>query len=375
MVPEGGRADDVVASVETTTVRMPLDPRLAVHGARTVHRESEFVLVRVRTRGGAYGYGEVSATPSWSGEDAASATHFVRDVIAPALVGQPLCPVRWLAGVADRAVAGNPFTKAGVETALWDALARVLEVPLTVLLGGPLRTEIPVKISLSGDGERLDRCHAVARERGFAAFKVKVGKGVDEDLRRVERARNLVGDGAFLGADANGGWTRAEAARAVAGLDDLGCAMVEQPLAPADLEGTRDLRGRGLPVLVDESVYGLADLLAVIRAGAADGASLYVGKSAGVAGVVASAAVAAEAGLDVVIGSNAEMGVGAAAMIHAAAACPRLSPLIPSDIIGHHFYADDVLDVPLDIDGRYARLPDGPGLGVELREDVVRGFR
>jgi L-alanine-DL-glutamate epimerase-like enolase superfamily enzyme len=365
---------ELVEAVHTATVRLPLDERLAVHGARTVHAVSEFVVVRVSLTSGAYGYGEVSATRNWSGEDAVSATHFIRDVLAAVLVGQPVSPVAALSARMDLALSGNPFTKAALNTALWDALGRSLGLPVAALLGGPHRTEIPVKISLSGDGDRLRACHAAACAKGFSAFKVKVGKGLAGDLARVGLARELVGPEAFLGADANGGWSRAESSRAIAALRELGLSMVEQPLPAADLAGLSSLRGAGLPVLVDESVYGPADLVRVLRAEAADGVSLYVGKSGGLEQLVASAVMAAHFGLEVVIGSNAEMGIGSAAMAHAAAACPRLGET-PSDIIGHHFYVEDILTEPLDIDGRRARLPAGPGLGVELREDIRRSLK
>lgn len=365
---------DVVAAVHATTVRLPLDPRLAVHGARTVHAESEFVLVRVVLRSGAYGYGEVSATRNWSGEDAATATHHIRDVLAPVLIGRPIAPVAGLTAAMDRALAGNPFTKAALNMALWDALGRSLGLRVAQLLGGPHRTEIPVKISLSGDGDRLAACHEVAVAKGFSAFKVKVGKGLPGDLSRVDLARELAGPGMFLGADANGGWTRSQASRAVPTLRERGLDMIEQPVAAGDLAGHALLRGQGIPVWVDESVFGIADLVRVLRGEAADGVSLYVGKSGGLEPLVAAATTASHFGLDVVIGSNAEFGVGAAAMIHAAAACPRLGD-VPSDIIGHHFYIDDVLAEPLDIDGRRARLPEAPGLGVELRPDLEAALR
>jgi L-alanine-DL-glutamate epimerase-like enolase superfamily enzyme len=365
---------ETIATVETTTVRLALDERLAVHGARHVHAVSEFVLVRVTTTSGAYGYGEVSATPNWSGEDAVTATHFIRDVIAPALVGQPIAPLARLSALVRGLVAGNPFTKAGVDTALWDVFGRLVGQPVAVLLGGPYRTEVPVKISLSGDGERLDTCYEAARDKGFVAFKVKVGRGLSSDVERATRARALVGPDAFLGADANGGWSLGEAQRGIAVLRDLDFSMVEQPLAPSDLAGHARLRSLGVPVLLDESVYGVPELTRAIRAEAADGVSLYVGKSAGLAALVQAATIASGFGLGVVIGSNAEMGIGAAAMLHAAAACPTLGP-VPSDIIGHHFYTEDVLATPLDIDGKRARLPAGAGLGVELRNDIVSTFR
>jgi L-alanine-DL-glutamate epimerase-like enolase superfamily enzyme len=363
-----------IAAVQTTTVSAHAKAALRVRGARVVHDASTFVLVRVVTSDGAEGFGEVSATAAWSGEDAVTATHFVRDVFAPVLVGRPLEPISAHADELDRVVRGNWFTKAGISTALWDALGRSRGVPVAELLGGPFRTEVPVKISLSGDGDDLQASYEAAVGLGFGAFKVKVGRDPDADVARVRLARDLAGDGVLLGADANGGWPREVALSTVPALQELDVAFVEQPVAADDLEGLREVRALGARVVADESVYSPADVERVGRARAADVASIYVGKSSALERAVASTRLAHELGMEVVIGANGEMGVGAAAQLHVACACERLGS-IPHGITGHHFYEEEpTLDRPLQIDGRVARLPDGPGLGVELRDEVRRSF-
>ncbi|HWD81996.1 MAG TPA: enolase C-terminal domain-like protein [Kribbella sp.] len=362
-----------VAAIQTARVSLRAAPELLVRGARGPHDHSDFLLVRVITSDGVEGYGEVSATPIWSGEDGTSAGHFIRTVLAPAVIGRPLTPVGALEDLMDKVLQGNPFTKAGVSIALWDAFARTLDVPLAVALGGPYRTEIPIKLSLSGNDEQLEVAYNAAREAGFGAFKVKVGLDLTTDLHRVRQARELAGD-AFLGSDANGGWTRAEAFRAVPELKACGIAFLEQPLEPRDIQGANEVRQLGLPVIADESVFDVHDLLAVVEARAADVVSLYVGKSAGPGRAVRMGQLAAAHGVDVLIGSNGELGIGAAAQLQVAAALPRLSAY-PSDIIGAHYYTEDVLAKPLDSDGRHVRLTGEPGLGVTLRDDLLREFR
>ncbi|MCW3844123.1 hypothetical protein ONA70_28935 [Micromonospora yasonensis] len=363
-----------IAAVQTLPVSLPAHPGLVVRGARGAHDRSDFLLVRVVTSGDVVGYGEVSATPLWSGEDGCTADHFIRDLLAPALVGRPLAPVGALETLMDRLLAGNPFTKAGVATALWDAYARTLDVPLAVALGGAYRDRVPIKLSLSGDGPGLDQVYGTARALGFRAFKVKVGLGVAADVARVSRARELVGPDAFLGVDANGGWSRADAFRAVRQLVDHGIGFVEQPVAPADLAGLRALRDSGIPVVADEAVFGLADLVALVRAEAADCVSLYVGKSGGPGRAVAMGQLAAAFGIAPLLGSNGEFGLGAAAQLHVACALPALSEF-PSDIIGAHYYTQDILARPLDSDGTTVRLGAEPGLGVVPRPDLVDAFR
>ncbi len=345
-----------------------------MRGARTTHDASSFVLVRVVTADGVEGYGEISATAAWSGEDAVTATHFVRDVFAPLLLGKPLAPIAAHGLEFDRVVRANAFTKAGIETAMWDALGRTLQLPVCELLGGPFRREVPVKISLSGDGAELDAGFETAQRLGFRAFKVKVGRDPDADAARVARVRALAGPGALVGADANGGWSRPAALEAVPRLRESAIAFIEQPVAAADLEGMREVRALGLPVVADEAVYTREDVRRIAAAGAADVVSLYVGKSSGLERAVDSARLAAELGLEVVIGANGEMGLGAAAQLHVACACEHLGS-IPCGITGQHFYEEEpTLARPVDIDGLRALLPVGPGLGVELRPEVLRSF-
>jgi L-alanine-DL-glutamate epimerase-like enolase superfamily enzyme len=364
----------VIASLESTVVTARAKPGLRVRGARVVHDTSSFVLVRVTTDEGVEGYGEISATAAWSGEDEITARHFVHDVFAERLIGRPLVPISRHAAELDRVVRGNWFTKAGVETALWDALGRTVGRPVAELLGGPYRREVPTKISLSGDGDELREGYETAAELGFGAFKVKVGRDPDADLARVRLARELVGEEALLGVDANGGWRRETALATVPRLAELGIAFVEQPVAADDLEGMRAIRALGLPVVADESVYSAADVERVVRAGAADVVSIYVGKSSGLERAVAAAGLAHRLGAGVVIGSNGEMGLGAAAQLHVACACEHLGEL-PCGIIGHHFYENDwTLAEPLVIERSVARLPDGPGLGVRMSDEVREGF-
>lgn len=360
-----------ITAIYTTPVSPRVRADLLVSGARGTHDRSDFLIVRVVTSAGVDGIGEVSATLTWSGEDSATAQHVIDTVLAPALIGQSLVPVVALEARMDRVLAGNPFTKAGLSIALWDAYAKTLDVPLAVALGGPVRTEVPIKCSLSGNEERLSTGLARAREAGFAAYKIKIGMDVDTDVARMRELRDLVGPDVFIGLDANGGYSRTDARQAAQRLLPYGPAFFEQPVAPGDLVGMRELRALGLPIVADESVFGMDDLVAVIGASAADVVSLYVGKSGGPGRAVEMGRVAHAAGLGVVIGSNGELGIGAAAQLHVACAVSGLSMDIPSDIIGAHYYDEDVLVGGIESDGSHVRLGEAPGLGVTLTDELA----
>ena len=173
-------------AIETAAVSLRANPRLAVRGARGSHDSSDFLLVKVATSRGVIGYGEVSATLRWSGEDATSANDAIKRVLAPAVIGQPLHPVTGLALRMDLALAGNPFTKAGAGDARsgmpWAGPGTCAVVDL---LGGPHRTEVPTKMSLSGDGDRLVDGH---RGHPRAGLPVAQGEGRACRRRRTSRA-------------------------------------------------------------------------------------------------------------------------------------------------------------------------------------------
>jgi muconate cycloisomerase len=207
-------------------------------------------------------------------------------------------------------------------------------------------------------------------------MKVKVG--LDGDFERVAAVRNVIGRDAKLGVDANGGWgDAATAITAIERLKPLGIAFVEQPVPagdPAELATVR--RSAGLPIVADESLYTLADAKQLARAGACDVFSIYIGKAGGIGPAKAIADFARGQGIACTIGSNLELGVGSAAMIHLALAHDGVrSDEFPCDIIGPFFYEDNILTEPLPLAGGRAVATDIPGLGVELDESKVDKYR
>jgi muconate cycloisomerase len=276
------------------------------------------------------------------------------------------------------ALAGHPFTKAALEMALWDILGKSAGMPLYRLLGGAVREFVPTKWSISG--VEPDRAAGIARwamEQGFTTMKVKVGIDPEQDVARVRAVREAVGPSIRLGVDANGAWPPALAVRMIARLTDFGIYFAEQPAPTGDPASLADVRRKAsVPILADESVYSPQDALALVRAGAADAISLYVGKSAGIGPSRQIAAIAESALWGCTIGSNLELGVGTAAMIHLAVATAGLTPEeYPCDIIGPLYYTDEVLAEPLPLTGGRALPIDRPGLGVELDMEKVARYR
>jgi muconate cycloisomerase len=369
-----------ITKIETIPVRVPLKPQLAIRSGKghLQHTVSPFLLVKLHTDDGPIGLGEVSSTPRWSGEDQFTAAHLIETYFSPLLIGQDPRDVNRLASQIKTAVALNQFTKSAVEMALWDLLGKSLDTPVYKLLGGPVREFVPTKWSVSGvEPAKAADIAKWAVSQGFTTMKVKVGGDVTTDVARVRAVREAVGPQVRLGVDANGGWPTYAATDAIKRLEEFNVFFIEQPVAPGNTLAMAGLRRRThLPIVADESIYTPENAMSLIRARAADLFSIYVGKSGGIAAARQIAQIAEPAGIGCTIGSNLEMGVGSAAMIHLALATTGITAeFLPCDIIGPFFYEDDLLDEPLPITGGSARAPNGPGLGVKLNDEKVEKYR
>jgi muconate cycloisomerase len=208
-------------------------------------------------------------------------------------------------------------------------------------------------------------------------LKVKVGLDLAGDLARVRAVREEAGPTVKLTIDANCGWNATTARHALDQLHPMNLLVAEQPIAPGDNEAMAALRTLcGIPIMADESVFTAADAWNVLRAHAADVISIYPGKNGGIAAAIEIAHLAGAAGVACHVGSNLELGIGSAAMLHLAAAVPAIdSSTYPADILGPHYHESDLLTIPLQLEPDGARVPDGPGLGVELDEQKLARFR
>ena len=366
-----------IAAVETIPIRVPIRERLAIRAKGGTHSVSPFLIVRIHTDEGLTGLGEVSCTPRWSGEDQVTAAHFIDTILGPLLIGKDPRDVERLTQLTGRALFGHPFTKAALEMAMWDILGKAAGVPVYRLLGGAVREFVPTKWSISGvEPARAAEIASWAVEQGFRAMKVKVGIDPQQDIARVRAVREAIGDSIRLGVDANGAWNVPTAIRMVKQLQEFNIWFAEQPVPPGDVSWLAEVRSQtGATVIADESVYTAQDALQVLRAGAADALSLYIGKSAGIGPARKIAAIAEAAGAGCTVGSNLEMGIGSAAMIHVALSTPGITAEeFPCDIIGPMFYTDDLLTEPLPIIGGQARPHERPGLGVELDDNKVKKY-
>ena len=274
-----------ITRIEAIPVRVPLKSGLTTRTAHGLHAVSQYAIVRVHTDAGLVGLGEATVSAIWSGETSRGAIAAIEQCIAPALAGADPREINLLRARMDEAIKFNPFTKAAVEMALWDIAGKAVGVPVYQLLGGKVRSTIPIKMMIGA----FDPPQAVELAKrflrwGVRCLKVKVGLDPAGDLARVAAVRDAASPKIPMTVDANCGWNAATARRMVRELKEYGLLLIEQPIPAGDPELLAEVRQAGdMPIMADESVWTLTDAWAVTASRAADIISVYPGKNGGIA--------------------------------------------------------------------------------------------
>ncbi len=363
----------IIADVRIVLADIPV--RRPHHMSFTTLEAVNFVFVRLETSDGLVGWGEAACLggPTWSEESAESVAATIERYIAPWLRGRDAGHIEALRTEMARRIQGNPFARAAVEMALWDLNGRALGVPVHRLLGGRVRDRVPLSWSLAVTDPKaeVDEARAMVA-RGHRIFKIKTGAhSLADDLRRVESIRAAVGPEVSLRVDANQGWDRATALKAIHALASYDLAFVEQPLPRWDLEGMAELGRRvDVPLMADESCFTPHDALTIARLGGVGILGLKVTKSAGILGTMAIARIAEAAGLGAYVGCMIETSLGTAAYLHVALAATPVT--WGCELFGPLLLAGDITGDPVRYDDGAIVALDGPGLGVDVDETALK---
>ena len=370
------RRDLTIEEIKSTIVDVPTVRKHKL-SSLSVTAQS-YVIVELRLANGVTGIGEAATLggPRWSEESVESIKATIDTYLAPALIGS--AGNRFVAARArmDEAAKRNNAAKSAIETALFDAVGKTLNVPAVQLLGGAVRDSIPVLWTLaSGDpGQEIEEAENKIAARLHNTFKVKIGAQAPEaDMARMRRLASALEGRATLIVDANQAWDETTALRCLPVLAEIGVALVEQPLPAWDLPGMGRLRARSsIPLMADECVFSTHEMLDVVRAGAADVVSLKLVKHGGLLATRDVAAVAVAAGIGLYGGCLLESSIGAAAHLQVFAGLRDLA--WGCEHFGPQILTGDLVTEPLRFEDFHIHLPTGPGLGVTLDPAQLRRY-
>ncbi|MDG4796662.1 dipeptide epimerase [Micromonospora sp. WMMD1082] len=357
-----------IVAVRTHRLTAPLHTPFvtALRRATTV----DTLVVEVVDADGRSGFGEAPQVWQVTGASVAGAEACVRELLGPTLTGRNPDDLTARCAEVRRSVAGNEAARCAVDVALHDLAARRLGVPLVRLLGGT-RLRVPTDVTVAaGDPAEIAAAARRRHAEGFGVLKLKVGTDAAGDLDRVRAVRGAVGGGVRIRLDANQGWTPREAVRVIRGIEDagLGVELVEQPVDRRDLDGMAWVSERvQIPILADESVFDLRDLVEVIRRRAADLVNVKLAKCGGLSTARTLLEVAAAYGVGTVVGSMMETQVGVGAAASLVAAHPATGT---ADLDAAWWLARSPVVGGIRYDAASIVLPDAPGLGIASVSEV-----
>ncbi len=275
----------------------------------------------------------------------------------------------------------------GIDIALWDIKGKHFGVFAHRLLGGPLRTEVQAYATGLYRRKSGDPLRYLAEEaagyvaEGFRAVKLKVGFGVDEDAAVTRAVREAIGSNVALMVDANHAYDAVAAIRLGRMIEPYDIGWFEEPVPPEDLAGYRAVKAAlSIPVAGGEcefTRYGFRD---VLTSQAID----IIQPDTCAAGGLSECKKIADMAEAFGVRYNPHVwgtGIAIAASLQLLAVLPAhtpvslapLQPMLEFDRTEHPI-RQSLLVQPIEHTGGIVRVPDGPGLGIEVDRDALARF-
>jgi o-succinylbenzoate synthase len=355
-----------IDSIELRHIRMELvSPFVTSMGTEY---DEEHIIVRVDGEG-VTGWGESVAegTPFYSYETVTTAWHILRDFLIPSVLGKELSGIDE-AIAANAKVRGHMMAKAGLEAALWDAVAKTKKISLSKLLGGT-RSKVNVGVSIgiqSSEKELLKKVEGYLAE-GYKRIKIKIAPGFD--IQFVSALRKEFPT-LLLQVDANSAYTLADI-NLLKKLDDYDLQLIEQPLGYEDIfDHSKLQRELKTPICLDESIHSLDDTRAAIELESCRIINIKPGRVGGYTESKLIHDYCESMNIPVWHGGMLESGIGRAGNV-ALASLPNFT--LPGDIsASKRYYKEDIVEPEFVVnqDGTMD-VPTKPGIGVEVNMKML----
>lgn len=361
-----------ITKIEPILVALPYD-----HGAPKpvqgtgVRTHMDTLFVRVDTDEGVTGWGE--AFSNAAGPVTITA---LERVVAPLATGRDPTDIPNLMTDLGRRLQSmtrngpGAFALSGLDIALWDIAGKVAGKPIHALLGGKRRSRVPAYASLMRlvKPEYVKRVTSMAVERGYAHVKLH-----EHTVEAVAAAREAIGPDVSLMVDVNCHWMSADEAISFARqCEPYDITWFEEPIYPPDeFDVIARVRREGpLPIAAGENLGNFNDVRRITDAGAVDIVQPSIAKMGGITEMVKSIAYAESKGIQCVP-HTPYIGLGLIASLHVMAAMER-------EVLCEHrncdLEASPLGEWVVARDG-YLRVPDNPGLGVEIDAKVLERYR
>ena len=348
-----------------------------------------FILVRITTDEGFVGLGStvgLNKPPmTKNGNSRGSAMALMKD-LAPLLIGEDPLRTDYLFDKLEDAIGDwyceNWVVLSFFDHALYDLKGRILGIPTYDLLGGLYREKIPLEHIQSflptPEAQAEDALRFI--EAGFKSIKLHVDANSEMSIKRMKAARKVLGPDVPIGTDMSAGYRVSDALYTIERMNEYDLHFAEQPLHAYDTEGMKILRSKtNVPMIADQAARSITESYERIRVNAFDAAHCLIYRIGGIRRAVKWANLMDMAYIDYQICTLGNS-IAAAAAAHFAVTRPKREKFL--DQLGIYLYLhgttdtasikDDVIVAPSgEIKDGYLHAPNGPGLGIEINEEVL----
>jgi L-alanine-DL-glutamate epimerase-like enolase superfamily enzyme len=266
------------------------------------------------------------------------------------------------------------YLASGVEMAMWDLVGKECGQPLYKLLGGAVRKDIELAACMGiRPFNEASEIAAQYVEMGFSTIKTKAGRDPDEDLDMVRGLRDGAGDRLEIRIDPNRGYDPKTALQLARDLEPYHLQYLEQPMPQEMIAEAADLRAKtSTPIALNESVTTLEMVDTILNLGAADVILPDTQQCGGILAVKKVSTLAEAAGVPCVMHCSHDLGPKTATMLHVVASSP---PFTLANDCTYYGLEDDILVDPFKIVKGHMRVPEKPGLGIEVDAKKLAKYR
>jgi len=347
----------------------------------------ESVIIKVSSSDGLFGYGQTVGV-RFQGPKilsiGAECKRLVEKIVSPKIRGENLYENEVVWRKLWKDLKGKTYGRAvlaGVDVALWDLKGKALGLPLYALLGGAYRKTVRLYASkvpgLKNINDEKETSLLVERlrllmKKGYTAFKLGGGLGVESDIRSVEVARETVGSKCKIMFDAGCVYDLKEAFKLGKHLQDLDVEWFETPLPPNKMEGYAELAHKlDIKIATDahpdpSQVLSLLteDGIDVVLSDVTSGGGITVSKRIATMTEMFNVEFSVHAGWHI-------SAIGYAASAHLSASAPNLNFQEGRIHFEDNPLGNSMLKEPLKVENGYLRVPEDAGLGIEIDEEAL----
>lgn len=344
-------------------VRFPLHEPFIISYA--TYPDMPSIILELETDTGLIGYGEAVPDEHVTGEYFLAVYEMLKELLVPVVIGRNPFNIEKIHHDMNAALTGNASAKAAIDIACYDLMGKALNTPIYNLLGGKAHETLTYPKVLSIEAPEIMAEKAMqAIEEGYPSLKLKVGLNDSSlDVARIKAVRKKVGPDVQIRVDVNQGWkTPGTAVAAIRQLEEENLSWIEQPIRMGDIRGLAEIRSKtSVPLMADETMKSMAELLEIIRHNAADVINIKLMKCGGIFNAVQIAKTAEAAGIACQIGSMVESSIASAAGYHAAMSRRNIES---TELTGPLLFKEEIGDLTYEFPEII--LSDKPGLGITI---------